>query len=74
VQTALGDTIWTKPAVAENAFVMRELRRVRSLYGRQAEAGFIHLEPGGGATDKDHGWYPETQKAADQLFAKVLTP
>jgi hypothetical protein len=22
--------------------------------------------------DRDHGWYPETQKAADELFAKVL--
>jgi dienelactone hydrolase len=74
VQTALGDTIWTKPAVSENAFVTRELRRVRALYGKEAEAGFVAVEPGGGATDKDHGWYPETQKAADALFARVLAP
>ena len=25
-----------------------------------------------GAKDRNHGWYPETQKAADELFAKVL--
>jgi dienelactone hydrolase len=74
VQTALGDTIWTKPAVSENAFVTRELRRVRALYGREAEAGFVAVEPGGGARDKDHGWYPETQKAADALFERVLGP
>jgi cephalosporin-C deacetylase-like acetyl esterase len=74
VQTALGDTIWTKPAVSENAFVMKELRRVRALYGKAAEEGFVSVEPGGGAKDKDHGWYPETQKAADALLAKVLRP
>jgi dienelactone hydrolase len=74
VQTALGDTIWTKPAVSENAFVMKELRRVRTLYGKEAVSGFVSIEPGGGAKDKDHGWYPETQKAADALLAKVLKP
>jgi dienelactone hydrolase len=74
VQTALGDTIWTKPAVAEDAFVAGELRRVRSLYGRGAEEGFVSIRPGGGAKDKDHGWYPECQKAADALLARVLKP
>jgi dienelactone hydrolase len=74
VQTALGDTIWTRPAVSENALVMKELKRVRSLYGKEAEDGFVSIEPGGGAKDKDHGWYPETQKAADTLFEKVLKP
>jgi dienelactone hydrolase len=74
IQTCLGDTIWTKPAVAENAFVMQELKRVRSLYGPEAEAGFISIEPGGGDPNKDHGWYPETQKAADALLEKVLKP
>src|SRR5207245_1528918 len=59
VQTALGDTIWTKPAVADDAFVAQELRRVRALYGRAAADGFVSVEPGGGARDRDHGWYPE---------------
>lgn len=74
VQTSLGDTIWTKPAVSENAFIMKELKRLRSLYGQEAEAGFVSIEPGGGARDLDHGWFPETQKAADALFDKVLKP
>ena len=74
VQTALGDAIWTKPAVSENALVAKELIRVRSLYGKEAADGFVSIEPGGGAKDKDHGWYPETQKAADSLFDKVLKP
>jgi dienelactone hydrolase len=74
VQTALGDTIWSKPAVADNAFVMKELKRVRALFGPEAEAGFVSIEPGEGARDKDHGWYPVTQKAADVLFAKMLKP
>jgi dienelactone hydrolase len=72
IQTALGDTIWTLPAVGENAFVIKELRRVRSLYGKEAVDGLIAIEPGGGARDRNHGWYPETQQAADALFAKVL--
>jgi dienelactone hydrolase len=38
VQTCLGDTIWTRPAVAQNTFVMKELRRVRTLYGKGADA------------------------------------
>jgi dienelactone hydrolase len=74
VQTALGDTIWTIPAVADNAFVMKELKRVRSFYGKEAEAGFISVEPGGGDLEKNHGWYPECQKAADALLEKVLAP
>jgi hypothetical protein len=74
VQTSLGDTIWTKAAVSENAFVMKELRRVRSLYSKEAITGFVSIEPGGEDKDKDHGWFPETQKAADALLAKVLRP
>jgi dienelactone hydrolase len=74
VQTSLGDTIWTKPAVSENALVTRELRRVRALYGKEEEAGFVGIEPGGDDKDKDHGWFPETQKAADALLEKVLRP
>jgi dienelactone hydrolase len=72
VQTAMGDTIWTKSAVEDNAFVMSELRRVRELYGKEAAELFVSLTPGGGSRDKDHGWYPDGQKAADALFAKVL--
>ena len=53
---------------------MKELRRVRALYGKSAEEGLVSVEPGGGAEDKDHGWYPETQKAADALLAKVFRP
>ena len=53
VQTALGDTIWTLPAVADNAFVMKELRRVRGFYGRAAEEGFVAVEPYRGAKDRD---------------------
>jgi dienelactone hydrolase len=74
VQTAMGDTIWTKTAVEDDAFVARELRRVRALYGKEAADGFVSVEPGGGAKDRDHGWYPEGQKAADALFEKVLRP
>jgi dienelactone hydrolase len=74
VQTALGDTIWTPPAVADNALVMRELRRVRGLYGKAAAEDFVSVEVAGGARDRDHGWYPEGQKAADALFARVLRP
>jgi dienelactone hydrolase len=74
VATAMGDSIWTKPAVEDDAFVARELRRVRALYGREAAAGFVSVEPAGGAKDRDHGWYPECQKAADALLARVLRP
>jgi dienelactone hydrolase len=74
IQTAMGDTIWTKPAVAEDPFVTKELRRIRALYGPDALANLVAIEPAAGATDRDHGWYPETQKAADALFAKVLKP
>lgn len=74
VQTCLGDTIWTPAAVADNRFVMDELRRIRSLYGKEAEDAFIAIEPGGGAKDKNHGWYPETQQAADALLRQVLRP
>jgi dienelactone hydrolase len=74
VATALGDTIWTLPAVADNAFVMAELKRVRALYGKEAVEGFISVVAGGGETDKNHGWYPECQSAADALLEKVLRP
>jgi hypothetical protein len=70
----MGDTIWTLPAVAENGFVTKELRRVRGLYGPQAAEDLVAIEPAGGAKDRNHGWYPETQKAADALFARVLVP
>jgi dienelactone hydrolase len=72
IQTAMGDTIWTRPAVAQDPFVIAELRRIRGLYGRQAVDDLVAIEPLGGATDRDHGWYPETQRAADALFDRVL--
>jgi dienelactone hydrolase len=74
IATAMGDTIWTKPAVAENPFVGKELRRIRALYGLAAVDNLVAIESLGGATDRDHGWYPETQRAADDLFARVLKP
>jgi dienelactone hydrolase len=74
IQTAMGDSIWTRPGVAQNHFVMEEVRRVRELYGRKAVENLIAIEPMGGARDRDHGWYPETQEAADALFARVLKP
>jgi dienelactone hydrolase len=74
VQTALGDSIWTPPAVAQNAFVASELTRIRRLYSEEAAELFVNIEPGGGAKDRDHGWYPEGQTAADSLFEKVLAP
>jgi dienelactone hydrolase len=74
IQTAMGDTIWTKPAVAQDPFVTAELGRLRKLYGC-AEDSFVSVRPHGGATDRDHGWYPEAQKAADALFRRtLLTP
>jgi hypothetical protein len=54
VQTALGDTIWSRPAESENSFVMKGLKRVRSLYGVDAESGLVSIEPSSGAKDKDH--------------------
>lgn len=74
IQTAHGDSIWTQPAVAKNAFISAELRRVRTFYGKDAEANFISLEPGDGALDKDHGWYPVVQEQADRLLAQILHP
>ena len=74
IQTAMGDTIWTLPGVADNGFVMRELRRVRQLYGKEAVNDLVSIEPVGGAKDRNHGWYPETQKAADELLKRVLRP
>jgi hypothetical protein len=74
IQTAMGDTIWTKPAVASDPFVIGELRRVCALYGPAAVNDLVAIEPAGGATDRDHGWYAETQRAADALFARVLRP
>lgn len=74
VQTALGDSIWTTPAVEDDTFVTGELRRLRGLYGKAAVEGFVSIQPLGGARDRDHGWYPETQEAADALLEKVLRP
>jgi hypothetical protein len=74
IHTAMDDTIWTRPAVMHDPFVVAELRRVRALYGREAVDNLIAMEPVGGAKDRDHGWYPETQQAADTLFARVLQP
>jgi dienelactone hydrolase len=74
IQTAMGDTIWTRPAVMHDPFVVGELRRVRALYGREAVDNLTAIEPVGGAKDRNHGWYPETQRAADALFARVLKP
>jgi dienelactone hydrolase len=73
LQTAMGDTIWTKAAIADDPFVAAELRRLRELYGA-AEDSFVAVEPHGGAKDRDHGWYPEGQKAADALFQRTLRP
>jgi dienelactone hydrolase len=71
VQTAMGDTVWTPPAVATDPVVARELRRVHNYSGTE----FVSIEPGGAEkADKDHGWYPETQVAADALLARVLKP
>jgi dienelactone hydrolase len=69
VQTAMGDTVWTPPAVATDPLVARELKKVHAWSG----AEFVSIEPGGAeAAYKDHGWYPETQTAADALLARVL--
>jgi cephalosporin-C deacetylase-like acetyl esterase len=73
IQTAMGDSIWTKSAVAPDSFVASELRRLRKLYG-VADDTFVSLQPHGGARDCDHGWYPEGQKAADHLFERTLRP
>jgi dienelactone hydrolase len=72
VQTALGDSIWTPPAVEDDAFVAGELRRVRSLYSKEAAESFVSAQAAGGAKDRDHGWYPEGQKAADALLERAL--
>jgi dienelactone hydrolase len=72
VQTAMGDTIWTLPAVKDNDFVIKELRRVRALYGQEPARQLVSVTPADGATDRNHGWYPVGQEAADKLFEKVL--
>jgi hypothetical protein len=72
IQTAMGDTIWTLPGVAPHPFVAGELRRLRALYGREAAERFVAVTPHGGARDRNHGWYPEGQKAADEFLGKVL--
>jgi dienelactone hydrolase len=74
IQTAMGDSIWTRPAVADDPFVMNELRRLRTLYGHRAEHNFVAVEPYSGANDRDHGWYPEGQAQADKLLERVLHP
>ncbi len=72
IQTALGDTIWTLPGVAEDDFVIRENRRVREFYGAAAVENLVAIQPVGGAKDRNHGWYPESQKAAAALLDRVL--
>jgi dienelactone hydrolase len=67
VQTAMADTIWTPSAVAPDPFVAKELRRVHGFYG--SAGNFVSLEENG-----DHGWYPDAQTAADELFARILRP
>ena len=47
---------------------------MRSLYAMKAEDDFVRIEPGGVDKDKNHGWYPKTQKAADVLLERVLKP
>jgi hypothetical protein len=49
-----------------------EVRRVRGLYGRDAIDNLVAIAPAEGAKDRNPGWYPETQKSADELFAKLL--
>jgi hypothetical protein len=72
IQTAMGDTIWTLPAVAEDDFVIREVRRVRSFYGQDAVDNLVSIQPIGGAKDRNHGWYPESQRAAVEFLSRVL--
>jgi len=67
VQTAMLDTIWTPTAVALDPIVKRELKKVHGFYG--SKANFMNLEEAG-----DHGWYPDAQTAADNLFARILKP
>jgi dienelactone hydrolase len=74
VQTAMGDTIWTLPGVEADAFVTSELRRIRGLYGRQAVEDFVAIQPHGGSKESNHGWYPEGQKAADEVLERSLRP
>src|SRR5262249_33680545 len=74
IQTAMGDTIWTLRAVAADPFVTAELRRLRGFYGRQAVEDFVAIQPHGGSKESNHGWYPEGQRAADELLQKCLRP
>lgn len=74
IQTAMGDTIWTLPGVADDDFVIRENRRVREFYGAEAVQDLIAIQPIGGAKDRNHGWYPESQKSAAALLERVLKP
>lgn len=67
VQTAMADTIWTPTAVAADPFVASELKRVYGFYGRKND--FVSIRESG-----DHGWYPDAQVAADQLFVRTLRP
>ena len=74
IQTAMGDTIWTLPAVAQDDFVIKEIRRVRHFYGKEAARNLVAIQPLNGAKDRDHGWYPESQQAAELLLDRVLRP
>ena len=75
IQTAMGDTIWSLPAVAQDSFIGSELRRVRGFYGGTTPDGFVDVQPNGGGLDTNHGWWPnDAQPAADALLARVLQP
>ena len=70
----MGDTIWTLPAVAQDDFVIKEIRRVRHFYGETAAKNLVAIQPNNGAKDRDHGWYPESQQAAALLLDRVMRP
>jgi hypothetical protein len=38
----------------------------------EAAEWFVSIRVADGAKDRDHGWYPEGQKASEALLAKVL--
>ena len=72
IHVARGDTIWTKPAVANAAAVAAELKRLWKLLGKGDDFDAVIIA--NGETDRNHGWYPEGQKAADAMLERVLKP
>ena len=68
----MGDTIWTLPAVADDDFVINEVRRVRRFNGEAAAKNLVAIQPLSGAKDFDHGWYPDSQQAAALLLDHFL--